>query len=373
MKTVAGKAQAGPKKNFVAVDIGTSETRVSVNGVNTLRIPNNFVFLEKPTPATFTAGEGVLGNLEAHIEGLEDEMVYVLLGEMAARYSVTNQHPSPMMAKHKQRINLASIIVGAAVSRFDKGGNKDTELFIALPPIECGRASRSLVEQLVGEYKVTFPKLGRVARVAFTNVHCFEESRMAGVAFMEQLTDEVKQGTVLSVDIGAGTTDLALFQNGQFREYSAKTYKVGGNTAREFLIDLISDEYDFEPKREEADGVIASGVLKMGNSKVSVTHLVNEAKGKFAITLVERIQQYFRDIECPIQTVNAFLVSGGGSMAGGDKKARSTVSFVIDALSKVCPGVNTIAYDGDARLANLNGLCATAKTIEIPDESNDDE
>jgi cell division ATPase FtsA len=63
---------------------------------------------------------------------------------------------------------------------------------------------------------------------------------MAGKAFMNQLPEVYKQGTVLSVDIGAGTTGLALFFNGIFYERSAKTYKIGGNTAREFLIDDIT-------------------------------------------------------------------------------------------------------------------------------------
>ena len=50
---------------------------------------------------------------------------------------------------------------------------------------------------------------------------------MAGEAFMNQLPEEYKQGTVLSVDIGAGTTDLALFIiNGIFYERSAKTIRL---------------------------------------------------------------------------------------------------------------------------------------------------
>jgi len=304
------------KNHFVAVDIGTSETRVSADGTVTLRIPNNCVFLPAPTPTTFAAGTGMLGALEAVIEGLDDKPVTVLFGEMAERHSAVSQSPSPLEAKHKQRINIVSIIVGTALVRLEKG-NTPCDLHLALPPVEVAKARDTLKGSLGGEYRVEFPKLGRSARVKFGEIYCYEESRMAGIAFLPQLSDDHRDGIVLSVDIGAGTTDLALFSGGVFYERSAKTYRVGGNTAREYLIDAISSEYDYELPGHEANDVVSTGLLKLGNKKVSVVDQVNDAKGRFADDIVDQIQQYFRSIKVPVQTVNAFLVSGGGSMAGG--------------------------------------------------------
>lgn len=351
------------KNHFVAADIGTSETRISADGALTLRIPNNCVFLEGPTDAAFSAGKGTLGALEAVIEGLGDKTITVLFGEMAARHSTTNLRPSPLEAKYKQEINLVSLIVGAALARLEKG-NAPAELYLALPPVEVGKARTALKDSLGGEYRVEFPKLGRAARVKFTDIFCYEESRMAGVAFMSQLDEQYKEGTVLSVDIGAGTTDLALFVNGVFYERSAKTYKVGGNTAREFLIDDIASEYDCELPVSDAEKVIQTGQLKLGNTTTSVVENVNEAKRQFSNSLVESIQQYFRAVGVPIQTVNAFVVSGGGAMSSDVAGARSAVSYVVDALKQICPGVDTIEYQGDSRMANLEGLCITAKQTE---------
>lgn len=351
------------KNHFVAGDIGTSETRICADGNITLRIPNNCVFLEGPTLASFEAGKDNLTSIEAVIEGLEDKPITVLYGEMAARYSANNLRPSPLEAKYKQHINMVSLIVGTALARLEKA-NTPSDLYLALPPIEVAKARKVLKSSIGGEYRVEFPKLNRAARVKFSEIYCFEESRMAGEAFMEQLAPEYKEGTVLSVDIGAGTTDLALFINGVFHERSAKTYKVGGNTAREFLIDDIAVEYDCELPVADAETVIETGLLKLGNTKASVVTNVNEAKSQFADTLLENITQYFRAVGVPIQTVNAFIVSGGGALAGGGEGARSVVSYVVDALKVICPGIDTIEYKGDARMANIDGLCLTARKAD---------
>lgn len=348
------------KNHFVAVDIGTSETRICADGVVTLRIPNNCVFLPEPTPAAFSGGKDLLTSIEAVIEGLDEKPVTVLYGEMARRYPAQNLRPSPLEAKYKQYINKVSIIVGTALARVEKA-NTPADLYIALPPIEVGKAREFLKESLKGEYRVIFPKLDRAARVVFNDIYCYEESRMAGEAFMAQLPEEYRNGTVLSVDIGAGTTDLALFVNGVFQERSSKTYKVGGNTAREFLIDDIMAEHDYELPVVEAEEVIATGLLKLGNAKVPVVDSINYAKSRFAKTLVESIQQYFRAVEVPIQTVNAFLLSGGGSLTGNGEGARSVASYVVDALKAVCKGTDTVEYAGDARMANLDGLCIQAR------------
>jgi len=353
------------KNHFVAGDIGTSETRISADGTITLRIPNNCVFLSGPTLASFEGGKDTLTSIEAVIEGLEDKPITVLFGEMASRYSANNLRPSPLEAKYKQHINMVSIIVGTALARLEKG-NTPADLYLALPPVEVNKAREALKASLGGEYRVEFPKLNRAARVKFNEINVYEESRMAGVAFMAQISEEYRSGTVLSVDIGAGTTDLALFIDGVFHERSAKTYKVGGNIAREFLIDDIAVEYDCELPIADAEVVISTGLLKLGNTKQKVVSNVNDAKRQFANLLVESIQQYFRAVGVPIQTVNAFLLSGGGSLTGSCDGSRSVASYVVDALKAVCPGIDTIEYKGDARMANLEGLCITAKQGDEP-------
>lgn len=348
-------------KEYVVIDIGTSETRVCTESGKALRVPNNCVRLTNATDSTFPGGDSVLDSLEVCIKGYGEEDVHLLYGKMAERYSKTTERPSPLSAKHTQELNHYSIIVGAALARAELG-NKASDLYLALPPVEVRKARKKLAGMLGGDYIVELPKLNKSIRVKFTNVYCFEESRMSAEAFMVQLSEDHKSGRVLSVDIGAGTTDLAIYDNGVFLEKSAKSYRIGGNTAREYLIESIASEYDCDLSVSDAEEVMTTGLMKSGNTKVDVVELVNEAKEEFAEELLAKISEYFKAVGIAMQTVNAFLVSGGGALAGTARGMNTTVSYVVSELNKVCAGIDTVEYQGDTRLANLAGLRLQAES-----------
>jgi len=63
-------------------------------------------------------------------------------------------------------------------------------------------------------------------------------------------------GNVLSLDIGASTTDLTVIQNGRYLERSGRTYRTGGNVVRDYLITAISKEYDFDLNLSDAEKTV---------------------------------------------------------------------------------------------------------------------
>ena len=235
----------------------------------------------------------------------------------------TNQRHSVMANKHVQQINYISAITAVAVNKIRFGLGENISMYLAMPPIEVKNAKDELKNNFLGKYKVTFSKLDKVIEFTIDDVVCYEESFMALLSYFFELNGSLKDesanfrsGNILSMDIGASTTDLAVVSDMRYIEKSGQTYKTGGNVARDFLMDDLRAEYGFDVPVEIADTAMAEGRIQMGNTFVDIAPMVRTAKERFAEQIVEQIQGYFRKVGIPIQSIRAIVVSGGGSMPG---------------------------------------------------------
>ena len=368
--------------SFVAVDLGASSTRYVSDPGKISVIPNNMVLLDINTNVDLDPYDDKVENaLEVTIvkEGDSEYFpVKALIGQMAERYSSNNERPSVLRNKHVQRINYISGIVAAALSRLEHGIDEDVSLYVALPPIEARTAKAIVSENFTGRYTVKLPKYrgGAEISVNVVDVSCFEESFMAVLSYFFDITGvprasakKYMTGNILSLDIGASTTDLAIVKNGTYLDKSGQTYKTGGNIARDFLIDEIRGKYGFDLPSNDAEVTMSEGRIQLGNTYADVSDIVAAAKSNFANSVVNQMQGYFRQVDIPIQTIRAIIVSGGGSMQsqyiddnGEEVETSKPMSYYItQALQAVCPGVDVEPYGESPRLANISGLFVRAK------------
>ena len=199
---------------------------------------------------------------------------------------------------------------------------------------------------------------------------------MASTSFFFNLNGTPKEatkkhltGTVLSLDIGASTTDLAIIKNGRYLDKSGQTYRIGGNVARDNLTDLICQRYAIDLPIEDAEKTMAEGRLQLGNTYDDVKDLVDIAKADLAKQLTNYMQTYFKRVNVPIQMINAIIVSGGGSMQsqyanneGEIVKTSEPMSYyVTQELLSWSSGTEVVEYGEDARFANIKGLFIRAK------------
>lgn len=370
--------------SFVAVDVGASCTRyVSEKGKIGI-LPNNVVFLGlEDTIDLQPYSEQIEDSLEVIVESDNNSEMFpirALIGDMANRYSGLNVRPSIMLNKHSQKINYLSAIVAVALSIHRELADNSIELYWALPPVEVRTAKDIVRNNCKGKYVVTFPKFNNL-KIEFeiNGVEAYEESFMALLSYFFDNSGRAREeslkynvGNILSLDIGASTTDLAVVSNMRYLEKSGQTYKTGGNIAREFLIDDIRAMYGFDLPAEIADTVIAEGRLQLGNRYEDVSHIVEDAKQHLAEQVVEQVQGYFRKIGIPIQSIRAIVVSGGGSMQGQyvneDNEVVITSKpmsyYITKALVEVCQGVEVETYKYNPRLAVIRGLLLRAIMIE---------
>lgn len=359
---------------FVALDLGASSTRYVSNNGKVGILPNNMVFLPMEARVDLEPyNDEIEGALDVTIEcdkESEHFPVRVLIGSMAERYSPTNVRPSVLMNKYMQQINYVSAAVASAVSKIKNNLGDNLLLYLALPPIEVSIGKDKVKESLIGKYKVTFNKLNKTVEFNIVDVTCFEESFMAILSYFFDVNGKLREqakkystGNILSLDIGASTTDLVVVSDMKYIERSGQTYKTGGNVAREFLRDDLRALYGYDVPEEIADMAMAEGRIQMGNRYEDISKYVEAAKQKFAAQVVEQMQSYFRKVNIPIQSIRAIIVSGGGSMRSEyvDESGNVVITsepmsyYITKELNKVCPGVEVESHI-DARLANIYGL-----------------
>lgn len=380
---------------FSGVDIGASNTRLVQSKGKFATIPNNAVFLEKGADGMFHLtdlvpyDDSIENCLESFIQKRGDEMnaMHVLYGSMAERYSPMNVRPSVQENKYKQQLSYASLIVASAINRLVYGLGEEFNLYVAVPPVEVKMAEKVFREKLIGEWEVQLPKYGMngaMTTLKIKNVFCYAESHMSSISFFFNLNgtqkEESKQyikGTLLSINIGASTTDLAIIKDGRYIDNSGKTIPVGGNIAREHLIGSVAEQYGFELPIEEAEKVVAEGRLMLGNSYVDASEMVNEAKRTLAEEIVNKLQFYFKQVNTPIQTIKAIAVSGGGSLTSlyyDDNNepvytSEPMSSFVTEKLKDWCSTIDVASYGEEARLADIKGLFICANLNEVREEA----
>ena len=366
---------------IVAVDMGASSSRFCSDTGKVRVIPNNMVFLPSLDTTTLQAEPGdIENNLEIQIikkDGKAPNGCFpanVLVGFMATRHKDISERPSVQMHKHDQNINYVSAVVCTALEVERSGADGAVvDLYLAVPPIEVIKADEKFKEGLIGKYEVKFPKYkgGVTVNFEIADVSCSEESLMATTSFFFDLNGRIRdnarqylKGKVLSLDIGASTTDLAIIQDGKYLDKSGRTYRIGGNIARDTLNNLICERYAIDLPIEDCEKTIAEGRMQFGNSFENVADLVDESKRTLAKQIVQHMQTYFRNIDIPIQMVNSIIVSGGGSVASQyiDENGEAVITsapmseYVTEELQKWSPRTAVIEYGDEARFANIKGL-----------------
>ena len=362
--------------NFVCVDCGASSTRYVSTAGNIDILSNNMVMIEQSADVTMENYEETITDaLDVTIESSHKNNHFpcrVLVGTLAERYDKNNIRPNAMTNKTTQTTTYISIVLATALKRLRENLSDDIELYITLPPVEAKWSYQTAIETLVGSYTVKFNQFeNKEVRFNITKVNVFAESYMSLMSFFFNMNgaarDEVKayrDGIVLSLDIGASTTDLAICKNKKYLDKSGYTIKAGGNITRSHFQEQIKGKYGYDITIEGSEKAIAEGRLQIGNTFVECGEEVNFAKSQLADTIVNEIQSYFGNVGIPPQEIKAVCVSGGGSLAGmylndeGEfvQTSRPVSDFIMDKLHSICPAVEVIPYGEESRLANIKGL-----------------
>lgn len=374
--------------SFVCIDLGASGSRYMGESAQISVLPNNMVELDaKETSLINPDANDIESCLEVKIEKISGEKcehfpANVLIGDMAEKSNGIQIRPSMLERKFAQRINYISLITVAAITKLKYGIEDDLDVYMTVPPLEINKAREVFGKLLPGKYKVKLPKYmdGTEVDVTIASVKVYEESFMALTSWFFDLNGQPRpeavpylNGTVMSEDIGASTSDVAIVENGRYLNKSGRTYTTGGNEALDYLIERVEEKYAISLNFADAETTMKEGRLKQGNTYIDISDDVAEAKKRLASKLNTYMPGYFRQINKDISTVNAVVVSGGGSMQSQYINEKNEVikssepisAFISNEIHRLSPGTVVIPYGDDARFANVKGLFIRANLDKL--------
>lgn len=175
--------------------------------------------------------------------------------------------------------------------------------------------------------------------------------------------EKFRNGYVIILDIGGGTTDLAIFKDLELVENSKETIKRGGNNVEADVKRKIKSVFGYVP--DNIRELVQTCVLENGVELFDVSDIVTDSKETYTDATVQDILDYLETMNVPIQQVKGLLVSGGGatpSIYKGEVKSPAMSVVLEDFLRDYSPNIQTLnTGDRDLRSLNIEGSLIITK------------
>jgi hypothetical protein len=362
----------------VIVDLGNSETRVGVF--------INEKWLEKNVTNSFAALEiryalkNEYRNSKTTI--LRHRGAWYANGQLVDMEFINRElRPSSLEEKAKQISTPLSLImilytVHTMVSNELGVSMQDLELdidfTIALPPLEHD-VSEAEMEKLVREIteiEVCSP-IEWKKNISISRVRVVPEgvSAFFGAFYEERdgalvecsANQQFSQGYVLIVDIGAGTTDVALIKDTELQLESKDTFnKLGGNLVDSILQVELKKQYKVTPSKAAIREVVQTGHLTIGAKGHDVADVLSLVKRNFSQRLNNQLRTYFERISVDLMEIKGLLLIGGGGLASmfdGNVTTQPLSEYFMEyfrTLAPYCELVNTRGLN--LRRMNFEGM-----------------
>lgn len=359
----------------VLLDLGNSETRVGVEVLGNYRqfsLSNVYAPLRAGYPVSkeYNNSRTIIfsqGN-QCYAFGELVENEFVGQGIRPVAYEPKCEQPVTALT-----INLAFIKVVDLLSSDLQRSPRDIEwqfnVGVLVPATEHQYKSKTM-EQLVRSVTSVTSVMPNSYTVPITinKVAVLPEGLVSYTSAMFEFVDnkpvvvpenkKFKQGYVLVMDIGAGTTDVALVKDGRFVSSTKESFKKGGNFVTQRCAGLIGSEYDYTPSNMSE--VIRTATLHDGGIEHDISDILNRAKEQYVQTISGLIRSYIEGLNISLREVRGILAVGGGTLPvirDSVVVSPSLSHYIIDFLKNLAPNVELVSLHGiDPRLSNLEGL-----------------
>ena len=346
------------KKVNLSIDVGNGYTKASINDV-TVKFPSivavNFGRTTIPLKAEEAEEffkENIYNQLDASFDSvLVENKNRRLFGERAIQSGFSTEEFDVSSTVSKSEVDLSGVLVlGAIAGRvLVDYWNENHKLPEEIVPVECNmvtslpiseyRHYRDVYAQkyMNGEHLVTIYNFETPIRVSikFTMAKVVAESESGGYClsfgsdniiqtFLDQaradgqelegitIADLKAVKSSMSVDIGEGTMNIAVFTNSRFNFDASNTYPKGYGTVLNATIDRLRDMgYHFKDRKEISE-FMSSEPSALARARYNkVLQVVNEEIELFSNEIAMQVS---RAISKSGGFVECIFVSGGGAV-----------------------------------------------------------
>ena len=364
-------------KGKLVIDLGNSETRVGVQfGKNaTLGTPRSRI-------RTLSNGYSAIQESAISIlmsSGNYDEKTsrvfkigegYYCNGEIAdTEYGMSITRPSALIQKYKSAETMkavANALCQGIMEVADMNGaelddiNVSWDVFVLLPPghieerVHTDTGTVSGAEFLarhikaLNEINFLLPKLH--VDVDIESVTVFPEGHCAFMAVLFEHKGKIREGykdlvtsPTIIIDIGAGTSDICVVENGKTIINTRHTANYGGNNVHAKVADLLKADgiqlYDSDVRKGTVSGYVMDGA-----KKVRIERKIDIAKQQVANLLVNDIQRFFEAQGYPPQKLAKLLVCGGGAEKAESEKIIPLGNYIDHYMKQLSPNIENVEY-----------------------------
>lgn len=389
------------KKQVVGVlmDIGNSETRVRVKykplkGIADANIPvestftlsNHYYGLESSyvvSPDYMNAASTILdvdGVRIAHGELVEREFV----GRFEFPTGKTNKSAEPITNWTIQLVLLKTIELladswGIAKTDVDVAFN----IFVLVPPDEHAYSKDDMVKLISDIDTVTelIPVGDEVHyrpvshEIICNDIQVYPEGITAFMGIRVNIdgnklvanpdVQKFMSGYVLVIDIGAGTTDLAIMQDGKLKSDSRMSIPDAGNHITSALMRNIKANPKLRGRLplgiQNLGSVMQEAMIREGDGLIEedCSAALNAAKEELASSLANQIKNYANSLNVISMVKGILVVGGANATAVRDGKVVSPAieTFLIPKIKQFADLAELIPIrNRDTRYLNLDGL-----------------
>ena len=283
---------------------------------------------------------------------------YIVENEAAPSYEIID--PDNFDKKQDKESTYLSVRlgVGEVLKRIKAAGYPTNDLewsmMVLLPPQDADENTKNLViRNLVNLGAIDIPSHAICETVSFTNLGVSAEGQMA---FFDLLfNDDLKlnlapckvneavvsyaelllHNTIMVIDIGAGTTDGLIIQNGKINPSSKTTFQnLGGNDIASNVMQLLANKKTLT--FAQAQQVVNTGVFKKGIQTFDAVAEVNTAKSNFVNLLNSYLNQIYKQARLRPEDVAAILIVGGGCIKPTNPNILSLGDLLHPLITKRC-------------------------------------
>lgn len=362
-------------KAQVTIDLGNSETRIRVSvrqGAGTkpikrmMILSNRFATIsDSYAPSSDYSSETstIMVMQEDETRGIVGGS-HIVNGELATKefYDALGK-PTAMEKKYtsqytKYSIQLAMLFAHRAIMPIIRATSLESmditwDVVVLLPPGDLEEGRPYIEEMIRGMKQLTYkyPNITLPFNVEKVGVFAEGFCSYVGAVFEDDFSirkgyEDVAEDTTIVFDIGAGTTDVLIIQDGKPIRKTLFTVELGGNQVTAKVRLQAKQRLNARISETAIQEAMQTGYVKSGSTRIDISDIIRVEKETFARNIVSEIKEFFEATQFPTNIIGKALICGGGAidsdMPDVAERTGSMATGIVDFMKKLSPSIQLV-------------------------------